>query len=194
MSDIEKYYDKLKDALSKGKNYEDRNHNRSHNAMVMKLMLENSDEINMFCGEMSIFRKGFYDEIRIKHPEEGNLLETLMREALNEFFNKKKSLINIILQRYEVKYLDDLIVDKEIFLKHVKLSHLPELDYEGYRKSVKHVNHFSFTKDRKIARWEMNMDKHEAIVNIGKDKRPTKVPVRIFKILKRSAIPVAKCC
>lgn len=190
MEKLNEYYDRLKNALNSGVDFEERNFDRSHNAMVMRLMLENSEEIFMFCGEMSIFRKSFYDEIRKKSQEEGDRLEEMMRQALSNFLDKKKAKINIILQNYSTDYFDTLIVDKNRFLKNAKIYALPMLEYDGYKESVKQINHFSYTKDRRISRWEVDMTEHEANVAIGPNQEPTEIPMRIFNVLKKGALQI----
>lgn len=190
MEEILEYYRRLKEALDKGEVFEERNYNHSHNAMVMRLMLEASSDIYMYCGAMSIFRKCFYNKIRECNEIMGDEIEAIMRNTLSEYLENKKGKLNIILQKYKTEYLEDLIVEKEVFLKRAKISALPDLPYEGYKESVKQVNHFSYTKDRKISRWEIDMVKHEAMVYIGDDRKITDVPVKIFKSLSQGAVPV----
>lgn len=177
-------------AYDEGTSFFGRNSDHAHNAMVMKLMLEKSDSISMYCGEMSVFRKKFYDIIRQKDAETGNKIETLMAQALEAFCSKEKAEIKIILPHFDSSYLNDLIVDKNDFLRVAQIAALPTIPDAGFQESVRQLNHFSFTHDRRISRIEIEEDKHAALLMIGDEPAITDFPVKIFKTLSRSASPI----
>ena len=191
MDEILDYYKTLREAYENNSLFFGTNRDHAHNAMVMRLMLEKSNNISMFCGEMSVFRKKFYDKIRENNPELGDRIEKIMIDTLNEFVRKDNAIINIILTSFKSDYLEDLIVDGDSFVKVARIMYLPKLSYPGYDNAVDLMNHFSFTEDRRISRVETKADEHEAILMIGEDPSVTDMPAETFEDLRRIATPVS---
>mgnify|MGYP006878193108 CR=1 FL=1 len=63
LEDLNEYYDNLCDTFDRGEMDFVMNHDRAHNAVIECFMLNKSNVINMYCGEMSVFREGFYNHI-----------------------------------------------------------------------------------------------------------------------------------
>ncbi|MBD5272045.1 MAG: hypothetical protein HDS42_02030 [Bacteroides sp.] len=190
MKEALKYYEEIRNDYQKGKINVVRNSDRSHNAMIMRLMLESSDEISMFCGEMSIFRKGFYDHIKTENKERGEKIEALISKALKDFIGREQAKLNIILPSFDESFLNDLIVEKEEFRKVANIHVLPSIDDKGYNEALKQLNHFSYTKDKKITRIEDDMDLHEATLIIGLVEPIAEKTKSIFNRLSKTAVAV----
>ena len=42
------------------------NKDRAHNSVVLRLMLDTSTSIKMYCGQLSVMRTGFYEHIKTR--------------------------------------------------------------------------------------------------------------------------------
>lgn len=88
-----------------------KNDDRSKNAMIMSVMFDNCDEVTMYCGEMSVFRKSFYREIdKICEGAGGRALGEV-KNSLNHFLRNNHKL-TIVLEHFKDSYLEDLISDQ----------------------------------------------------------------------------------
>lgn len=109
-----KYKQEIVDALMDPGNNQNRmfeNDQRIKNAMIMSAMFENCDEVTMYCGEMSIFRKSFYDEIDNVTDEEKQIVLSEVCGSLNNFIDKNNKL-TIIVENFEKRFLNELISSK----------------------------------------------------------------------------------
>ena len=101
LEDLNEYYDNLCDTFDRGEMDFVMNHDRAHNAVIECFMLNKSNVINMYCGEMSVFREGFYNHINqdsnydLKEGETalGDEIKKKVIKSLREFINL--SLIHI---------------------------------------------------------------------------------------------------
>ncbi|MEZ3549730.1 MAG: hypothetical protein K1W02_03215 [Muribaculaceae bacterium] len=164
-TELKKYYEELTDAYKRNEWHYTMNSDRRHNAVIMLVMLENAKKIKMFCGEMSVFRKGFYKHIQESDSSSAQDLMDRMSYALQEFLSYDDSHIDIILEDFKDEYLDDLIIPRRIFLSKLGLDlfYLPE--YIGNKKEIPHITYTD--DDRKMVRIELDPQKHEAICKIG---------------------------
>lgn len=111
--DIQAYYNALKDAFQSQQESNTFNSDRSHNATVFRFMLDNSKAIKMYCGELSVFRKSFYDHVK-KNAEQGEGVKIMdaMSESLRTFLAKDDTHLTIIVENYMPELLKDVVVDE----------------------------------------------------------------------------------
>ncbi len=185
MTDILTYYNTLKEAYETDKLYLSRNTDTAHNAMIMRLMLEKSTKIYIYCGKMSVFRRDFYDGLTASNLP-GEEIKSLVVEALNNFLKRKNSALEIILEsECDYSNLDDLIVDAREFRKKANIYYLPDSI-----KNKSQLKHFSFSGDEKVVRIETDKSQREAICKIGLDSHLPS-PLSNFKDLRSIAIPLS---
>lgn len=186
--EIKEYYNQLSLAYKSDEWFYRQNEDRAHNAAIMLVMLENATEISMFCGEMSVFRKRFYEYINQAEPGLGDELRNSISEALLRFISDPNKKITIILEDFSDVYLSDLIIPKDKFLysPSVKILSLPD-DYIG-KESIFHV---TFTENEHMVRLEINKDSHEAICKIGGSlEQAPKTLANSFHALLKRALPL----
>lgn len=186
MEDVFSYYDVLKSAYEKNKLLFRKNSDCAHNAMIMRLMLEKSRHISMYCGEMSVFRSAFYNKIKESDSAAGERIETEVRKALVGFLAKEDSSIDIILENEPACLFNDFIVPYADLKDKVHLAYLP-----GYIDNKSSIGHFSFTEDEKIVRLELDKKEHVALCKIGDIEGADKEvpsPKSNFMELKKAAI------
>ena len=122
LEDLNEYYDNLCDTFDRGEMDFVMNHDRAHNAVIECFMLNKSNVINMYCGEMSVFREGFYNHINqdnnydLKEGETalGDEIKKKVIKSLREFINRPNVSLNIYFERFDRKFLRDLI-DLRVF-------------------------------------------------------------------------------
>jgi hypothetical protein len=95
------------------------NSDRAHNATIERFMLDNSNLINMYCGQMSVFREGFYEYINRDNPALGERIKEQVKKSLQDFINKPEAVLNIYFEKFDNTYLEDLI-DEDLFKKGMK--------------------------------------------------------------------------
>lgn len=165
--EIQAYYDALKVAFQSKQESNTFNNDRSHNATVLRFMLDNSKAIKMYCGELSVFRQGFYDYVE-KNAEQGDgeLIMNEMDKSLRNFLSKDDTHLTIIVENYTPELLKDVVVDE--FAEAVKNGQV-ELRQLGDDLSFKKVlNHFTVT-DSKIVRAEQSKEEHSAVCTMHDD-------------------------
>lgn len=165
LEEIKEYYTILKDILNSGNPVMKYNKDRAHNSAVLNLMLENSTKIDMYCGQLSVLRKGFYKHIEKEDKELSDKLQDDIKESLKAFLEKESSSISIIFENFKEDYLKDLILPDEFKLgiRKGKIS-LYKLDDSLTLK--KQMNHFSVS-DSKIVRLEQDKEQHSAICTLN---------------------------
>lgn len=187
---INGYYNNLGQLLSgDAENYEF-NFDHSHNSVVVRFMLENASSVCMYCGRMSVFSKRFYDEIATKDSDLSSHLLKKMKDVLTDYIVENKSMLRVVLEKAPENddFLDSLIIDKKMWLdairdQRVEISYLPE-----YLYSKKMLNHFSFTEDGRISRFEQDKEKHSAVCTLNPKDR-NKYLAGAFKKLKKFSLP-----
>lgn len=165
--DIQAYYDALNETFQSQKESNTFNNDRSHNATVLRFMLDHSKAIKMYCGELSVFRQGFYDHVkRNAEKGEGVKIMNAMSESLRTFLAKDDTHLTIIVENYTTELLKDVVVDE--FAEAVKNGQV-ELRKLGDDLTFKKVlNHFTVT-DSKIVRAEQSKEEHSAVCTMHDD-------------------------
>ncbi len=185
-TELTEYYERLCKAYDNNEQLFITNHARAHNALIMRVMLEKAKEVNMYCGEMSVFRKGFYDHIRREDSALGSEMENMMATVLTDFLTKPDKQLSVLFENYHDSYLDDLIVPLETVKEsNVKLKKLPDTI-----ANKRYIPHISFTGNERMVRFELNKDTHQAVCKIGIDKEKES-PKKAFENLMQLADPIA---
>lgn len=188
---FDEFYNDLKEAYDSGTPSFFNNKDRVHNAAIMKLMFDTSDEVKMYCGEMTVLRNNFYEHIThdAKSQEESDNLNEIdnknlkdevkeeenigekakekVSEAFTKFLKDKKGKLTIYLETFKPEYLEDIIFDKDL-LKN------PNLIINVLPKEVKAqgLAHTACTNDQSIVRIETNAVDHQAICRVNKPAEP----------------------
>ena len=143
------------------------NKDRTHNSIIMSFMFERSSNINMFCGELSILRSGFYKKIEETEEVKTQLI-TLMKNNFDSFLKKDKCIFNIIFEHYDSKYMEDLIF-LDFFESGLKSRKIRMFKLPNNLKDKNFLEHFTVS-DAKIVRLEYDKEQHSAICSINNDK------------------------
>lgn len=155
---LEKYYTSLKESFNSNEPSYHFNEDRSHNATVMRFMFDNSSEIKMYCGELSILRDGFYDKIDNRYANE---IKNLLSNSFRKFLNKESAKLSIILESYSINVLNDLIC-KDLFIDKLRDGKIVLYRLNDNFSFKSDINHFCFS-DTRIVRFEEDKMKHSAI-------------------------------
>lgn len=165
--DIQAYYASLEAAFKSKQESNKFNNDRSHNATVFRFMLDNSKTIKMYCGELSVFRKGFFEYV-VQNAEEndGKKIMDAMYQSLRNFLSEEGTHLTIVVENYTPDLLCD-IVEKEFVtaMENGKVE-LRKLGEDLTFKKV--LNHFTVT-DSKIIRAEQSKEEHSAICTMNSD-------------------------
>ena len=183
--ELQEYYSTLKSKLqSKECNYI-LNHDRAHNAIIESFMLNESNNINMYCGEMSVFRNDFYNYINKEHCSSnddedslGNRLKKDVISALDSFIKRDDTCLNIYFETYNKNYCSD-VIDKELFKEgsNANKIHFYSLSDELVLK--KELFHIAYASPCMI-RVETNSEIHEATCAINPPKNIIDSVTKIF--------------
>jgi len=170
------YYQVLKENYESGKPGMKFNKDRAHNSTVQRFMLDISREIKMFCGQLSVFRNGFYNYISEDSNELSEMLKNEIINSLSSFLIKEDSKLIIIFENFKKDYLKDLIVS-ETFLQGIKDKKILLFKLKDNLKDKKNLNHFSIS-DKKIVRVEQDKEQHNAVCTINYEESN-----RVFNII-----------
>ncbi len=181
--DLEDYYKRLQESYDSKKASFHYNSDRSHNVMIVRLMLDNSSRLDMFCGQLSIFREGFFKKIRDTYTERENQIEDIsaklkdaLTDSIKRFLKKENAVFNVIFENYKKEYLNDLICDElSDGIREGKIN-LYQLDDKLPNKED--LYHFAYT-DSKIIRLEQDKEQHNAICTINDTKHGGSYPAAV---------------
>lgn len=155
--ELELYYDNLRNAFAEKNETYYYNTDRSHNATVMRFMFDNASNINMYCGELSVLRNGFYQKIN----EDAGKLKDSMITSLHSFLEKGKSKLVVVLENFSEDIFNDLIC-ADLFKEKMKENKISLYKLSDDFSFKKDINHFCYT-DTNIVRFEEDKMRHNAI-------------------------------
>lgn len=164
VNDVEEYYNELVEKYEKSAPDFALNSDRIHNSTIMRFMLDKSNIVNMFCGEMSVFRKPFYDKIfASKGSTDEELREHLQKElikSLTSFIERNATKLNIYIENFNQSDINKELISKEIANDKIQLY---KIDKDLIlNKDLSHISH----TDSNIVRMETPQS-HEAICSIN---------------------------
>lgn len=159
-AELQDYYNKLV-------NYKDSqdlrslpNNDRRHNATILCFILKTSKEVNMYCGEMSIFRENFYSHIEKDNPGVGKSLKRDMIAALEEFVERTDVKLNIIVENYYEAIFSDFISYK-VFRDGIISGKITIRKLNKIAAS-QNLSHCVYT-DTRVVRIEENREEHSGM-------------------------------
>lgn len=191
-NDLTEYYNRLQQAFQEKAEAYYYNTDRSHNATVMRFMFDNATNIKMYCGELSVLRKNFYEHIVNDGMGEKDVdsMKKAMSQSLLGFLNKENSRLEIVLENYSENIFMDLICE-ELFLENMRKKKIRLYKLDNELSFKKNINHFSYT-DTNILRFEEDKTLHNAICVFHNDSY-LKGMGENFEILLRMADEVKGC-
>lgn len=173
----EEYYQELKTAFESGKPSVRYNRDRAHNAVIMCFMFDHSKEVNMYCGQMSVLRSGFFTKINEKneldYPKLGDDLQARLKESLDAFLLREGTKFNILFESYSDSYAKDLVSDDAMKEAECK-GKLTMRVLPGSLLQRRLLDHFTVT-DRGMYRFEDDKEQHSAICSFNNEKNSSKL-------------------
>lgn len=196
IQELDTYYESLYKKFKSGNPDFELNHDRAHNTTIERFMLDNSLVINMYCGEMSVFRNNFYEYINKDNPSEseeseklGDILKKKLIESLERFIKKQDTQLCIFLEKFDESYFRDLI-DRDIFTNGVHLGKIKFFKLDDELLLKKGLSHVSYT-DSNIVRMEKNQSTHEATCAINTPMEIMDIWINSFNSIRSVAQPIS---
>lgn len=190
INDLLKYKQDIVDALKNPKSNSNKmfeNDQRSKNAMIMSAMFDNCDEITMYCGEMAIFRKCFYQNIENASEEDKKSVRKIVKDSLDRFISKNPKL-TIIVEDFKEQYLDELISDE---LKSYKNLFIRKIDKDRVLTSV--LSHTALGKKNNhvvIRRREINSQAYKARCMVNLESKISDDAIKLMSYIEEASDPI----
>ena len=180
----EEYYQELKVAFESGSPSVRYNSDRAHNAVIMCFMFDHSNVVNMYCGQMSVLRKGFFDKINAQNelndPQLGDELKEHLEHSLDGFLSRAESRLRILFESYSSEYKSDLISEENMKKANLNKKLLMKVLPEDL-KIRKSIDHFTVS-DTEIYRFEDDKEQHSALCSFNNTENSSKLQ-KNFQIL-----------
>lgn len=185
------YYNKLVTIIRSDKYEIEMNSDRVHNSVIMSAMLDTSNKICMYCGEMSVFRTPFYNHIENDDNNQeglGDFLKSRIIKSMTEFIKRENVNLQVILEKKISEFPANEIIFGDNFLEaikngKIKISYLnPNIVFNSA------MSHFTFTS--KSVRMEKDKKEHTAIFSINAPDKILEDYHSHFDNLKEAAIPL----
>lgn len=164
------------------------NSDRAHNATIIRFMLDTSQNINMFCGEMSVFRKNFYTHIGRNHIGLGQKVKDDLVKSLQSFVERGTGKLNIVLEKFSYSMFKDLI-SQNVFRTGVQSGVISFRVLNRRAILAAGLSHCTFT-DKGIVRMEVDQDSHSAICSVNINRPTLDVLMSNFNIIQRASTPI----
>lgn len=161
---LQEYYDELMNFYRSGELRSLPNKDRRHNATILCFMLDTSREVNMYCGEMSIFRDQFYsyiDKDNPDNPDGGAQLKNDMIEALGAFTQRPDVKLNIIVENYTDTLSRDFI-SPGVFADGIRNGRIDIRRLDKTSVVAEGMTHCVYTDTRSV-RIEENKEEHSGL-------------------------------
>lgn len=191
ISPIFKYRQDLQTLIVSGKAGARDNENRMHNAQITSLFLEKGGVIRMYCGEMSVFRKGFYERIKEDYGQQAaEMLEEDICTRLTDFFNDESNRLEIILaKKHRYSDLSDLI-NEDAFTKGRQDNRLVIKVADPRKLMVSSLSHFMYSEKSRMVRIELDPNEHEATFYANVDQNRLKGFSDDFRIIESASTEI----
>lgn len=187
--DLDNYYAELKKYLASGKVHSIPNSDRAHNATILRLMLDESDTVNMFCGKMSVLRDSFYNQISKDNDEKlGSSQKDLMIQTLGKFLSRPNTRLNIIIEKLSSQNFSDLI-SSSIFKMGLRSGKISLRKTDNRLIVTEGVSHFTYTK-RGIVRIEIEQEPHTGICTVNAPEDMLNILEYNYGVLERTSNPI----
>lgn len=190
-NEIELYYRSLDETYESKQKSNRFNKDRSHNATIFRFMLDKSNKIYMFCGELSILRRGFQEYVEKDCGDtEGKRIMDAMYDSLKRFLSDDKKKIHIILEN-SISLSDFVtdLVEKDLFMVALKKGQV-ELKALGDNLTSKEgLSHFTYT-DTQIVRIEQDKKEHSAICTMNDESYFNQIKT-VYQNLSRFAVSMS---
>lgn len=168
IKEIENYYLELKRNYDTDSPVFQYNKDRAHNSVILRLMLDTATIIKMYCGQLSVMRREFYNHIKDEDENLANELQSKLQESLKNFLVKDNSKMTIVLETYKEEYLKDLICPDD-FTKGLKEGKIELFKLNDKLTFKKQLYHFSFS-DTMIVRMEQDKEQHSAVCSLNQEE------------------------
>lgn len=168
IQELNKYYEELNEYFKKGELHAVPNSDSAHDSTIMRFMLDKSESLSIYCGEMSVFRNLFYKEIedhQMLNEESTMDLKEQIQISLRKFLSRSNSRINLIVKTFKKTFIDD-VIETKIFKNGIKNGQIKIFEIKDKRVAVDAVPHFSFT-EKKIVRMEQNMEQRSGLCAVN---------------------------
>ncbi|MBD5227476.1 MAG: hypothetical protein HDS67_05435 [Bacteroidales bacterium] len=185
------YYDELKKILSGNEYGSINNDERYHNAEILRLFLEEGGNIRMFCGEMSVFRKGFYAHITEERGvDDAKFIKGIIEDRLTKFFESTENSIEIILARpIRFSEMSDLLCDSLLWNKLNTPALSIKVGNEWVQKA-KTLDHFMYS-DKRIMRLEDDAVNHKGYFAANIPPKFYKEIEETYEVIRKDATAIA---
>ncbi len=163
IEDIKRYKSVLERKLSEGRTDMEENDDCVHNVVVNCVMLENCNEIRMYCGQMALFHNKFYDRIKNETGSKdcADEAKKMFDKSLRNFIGRPNSHLSIFVENYD-EIASDNMLDARLINDAIDRKILNIYKVDGNLIFKSSMQHMTVGDKNRMVRWETDKKYHKA--------------------------------
>ena len=191
IGDIHRYKEVLELKLSEQQADMEENDDCVHNVVVNSVMLENCQDIRMYCGQMALFHNKFYDRVE---KETGNdrcakEAKNIFTDSLKGFIARPNSHLSIFVENPDKINFNDLM-ESDTIKDAMKRNVIEIFKVDGNLIFKSTMQHMTVGDKNRMVRWETDKESHSAQCFFHVDKSFEDNADTLFHYLKKAASPI----
>lgn len=191
IEDIKRYKAVLEKKLADSLADMEENDDCAHNAVVNSVMLENCTEIKMYCGQMALFHKKFYDRVKNETGSEECAKETkeMFLQSLSDFIGRPNSHLTIFVENHD-QISSDNILDRDLINTALQKKIIEIFKVDGTLIFKSALQHMTVGDKNRMVRWETDKRSHSAQCFFHVDKSFEDNTDTLFSYLEKAATQI----
>ena len=163
IEDIRRYKAVLEKKLADYNTDMEENDDCVHNAVVNTVMLENCNEIKMYCGQMALFHNKFYDRVEkeTKSSECADESKKMFLTSLSNFISRPNTHLTIFVENHDEIASEDML-NRSLINTALQQNTIEIFKVNENLIFKSSLQHMTVGDKNRMVRWETDKQSHSA--------------------------------